>query len=243
MRKNLSIYFAMLLAGLVSVACIIAVPEKIYGSSLPDTQPVTYTNTIQIHEDMPVFTAQLDMWQKPASAENLYEYEASITITDEYGEVLQYITDLEISYRKDFRTDSRVILIDPANPANFHFADYNNDGFLDMAVRQATDGTRINDPHYFWLWDAKLQQFERSYELEELSGASPLSLSHDGNVRTFLRHTLEHYVWETHKFVDGVLVPYITRERKPIQVGEDSTYKTIITNHINETKSIMLEPF
>lgn len=238
MRKNLALCPAVLLVSLISVAFTIAAPEKVYGSAITE-EPAAFIYTVQIHEEMSKFIAQLDMWPKAASSANLREYDASITVMYEDGTLIQYIADLEIRYR----ADSRWVQIDPANPANFHFADYNQDGFLDMAVRHAPGGSMINDPHYFWLWDAESEQFRRNYELETLSDGSSVSLAYDGNVRSFLRLTLGHYVQETYKYLDGILTPYITRERKPFLSGGVSTYKTIITDHINETKSIMLEPF
>ena len=237
MRKTIATLIAVLFCGFISAAFIVIAPEKVFAAA---TEPLSFTYTVKIHEDMPYFIARLDMWSLPeSSARNLYEYEASITIMYEDGSVLQQIDNLEISYR----TDSRWIRIDPENPANLHFDDYNQDGFLDMAVRHIPGNSRMNDPHYFWLWDTEQEQFQSSYELETLSHASSVSLTHDGNIRTSLRFALGHYILETHMFVDGTLIPYITRERKPFQVGEDSTYKIIITDHINETKSMMLEPF
>jgi len=175
----------------------------------------------------------------PASSlTTLYEYEASITVMYEDGTLIQQITDLEISYGINFG----LVEIQPENPANFHFADYNNDGFQDMALRKSIGSSLTSDPHYFWLWNTELEQFERNYELEALSRSSSISLAYDGNVRTFLRHTLGHYVQETHKYLDGNLIPYITRERKPSSSWGMPVYKTIITDHINNTQSIVLEP-
>jgi len=50
-----------------------------------------------------------------------------------------------------------------------HFADYNFDGFLDMALRLDDGGSIRNAPHSFWLWDNQLGKFVYNQELSRMS--------------------------------------------------------------------------
>lgn len=102
--------------------------------------------------------------------------------------------------------------IDPENPLNLHFADFNGNGYLDMALRRMPPqtGSLADDPHYFWLfnpegtrvWDA----FERNYSLENAARFGQVMGAYDGHVRIFSFHGMGTQYLTTYVYVDGVFV-------------------------------------
>ena len=116
--------------------------------------------------------AHLDMWWvEGVSHTNRWwgSYDATITIKTVYGELIQKITKIKTS-----PISQKFISINYENPFNFHFSDYNANGFLDMGLRIGTGGSIRNDPHWFWLWDDEISQFIRNYELGKWSNTASI---------------------------------------------------------------------
>lgn len=63
-----------------------------------------------------------------------------------------------------------------------HFADYNNDGYLDMALATWAGGSLQNSPRMYWLWCTEQHIFVRNEFLERLSDESTVSTTEDGMI-------------------------------------------------------------
>jgi hypothetical protein len=200
----------------------------------------------KIHNPDNPMIAILDMWwdeDVPYTERWWGTYDVAITIQTPCGEVIQEITGLSVSpILRSF------IPIDYENPFNFHFADYNADGFLDMGLRLWAGGSMRNDPHSFWLWDDETGQFIRHYELQEWSYTASVWEDADswlgsaGNIHAFTRITFGHYFWETAAFIDNELTNIQTREHRTIFDCNDYLAKITTTNHITGEKTIEFIP-
>ena len=182
-------------------------------NSLPDY--IIY-KTVDIHSGMPFPTheVRLKMWRLPEDSEYRvggYQYEIAIYITGRrqttpYGwmPTAQTIRGLRAGYGH-----GRWIDIDPKNPLNLHFADFNGDGFLDMAIRRSAPqtGGMADDSHYFWLWNPEWNRFERNYSLEHAVSFGQLVSANDGYVVIFSFHSIMYQGWATYAYVDGEFVP------------------------------------
>jgi len=162
---------------------------------------------------------QLEMWQLHSNFENHHEYEIDITIMTEDGTITQKITGIQASYRYR-RTMSWHIEVDFNNPLNFHFSDYNGDGYLDMGLRFAPGGSMMNDPHYIWLWDSYLNQFIRNNKLEWISNEGSIELMEDGTIHSSSRITMGHYSLRIFTFIDGYLTLIENKEINPLKKEE-----------------------
>jgi len=178
--------------------------------------------------------ARLEMWQTEETVVGGH-YEAVITILSSCGELIQEISDIVVFpiLRPIFP-----IIFDDENPLNFHFADYNADGFLDMGLRWIQGGSMQNDPHYFWLWNVETEQFIRNHELEEWSKEASVWedanswLSDAGNIHSRTRIAPGHYFWSTRAFIDGELTTIQTLEHMPVFDCDDYHSMIITTNRI-----------
>ncbi|MCL1992800.1 MAG: hypothetical protein FWG66_07620 [Spirochaetes bacterium] len=104
------------------------------------------------------------------------------------GELLQEMRNIRSNLHETFFAPAPV----PSAAFRFrtidlHFADYNNDGYLDMALAIATGGSMINSPRMYWLWDASVGEFVRNAQLERLSDESTVSVTGNGTVATQAR--------------------------------------------------------
>jgi len=153
--------------------------------------------------------ARMDAWRRNDWVYGFNEYDVEIRIWDEWGDRLQEITDIWASY--DLRSANWVWILED-NPLNFHFADYDGDGFLDMGLRRSPGGSLRNDPHYYWLWVPEVGwptsgQFVENRDLMMLSLETAVSpYVRDGYIRSYYRITMGHDVWLTYVIEDGEMV-------------------------------------
>ena len=141
----------------------------------------------------------------PESSDNLRNYEAFIIVTCEDGYITQQILDLSVSHRLNCEAPWD-IEIDQENPFNFHFADYNSNGYLDMGLRASPGGSLMNDPHYIWTWDIELMQFMQNPELELISWGGSIQLIEEGYIISSFRIAPGHYVLLKYSYIDDDLV-------------------------------------
>ncbi|MCL2574296.1 MAG: hypothetical protein FWE34_07090 [Defluviitaleaceae bacterium] len=188
-------------------------------NSLPDH---VVTKTVEINPNMPFPTheVRLEMWRLPEDSEHRemgYEYEIAILITGQrqanFGVSSTWQTIRGLRAGHDY---GRWIDIDPENPLNLHFADFNGDGYMDMALRHfpPQTGGMAYDSHYFWLWnpDAPSWQgsFERNYSLEYIASFGQVVSVENGYVTIFHFQSVMYQSWATYTYIDGefVLVSY-----------------------------------
>ena len=155
--------------------------------------------------EFPTHEVRLDMWRLPEDSEYRfggYQYEIEITITGyrrfdtSVWQSRQIIRGLRAGYGH-----GRWIEVDPENPLNLHFADFNGDGYLDMALRRfpPQTGNMADDSHYFWLFNPEATSlwnaFERSRSLENAASIGQIMRVDDGYVDIFSFHGLmSHYL-------------------------------------------------
>ena len=199
----------------------------------------TIVHTVKINPDMPdsVRIVRLDMWEiEPLWSE--HGYEAVITVMREDGEITQLIDGIVGSYNLSWGW----VGIDPENPLNFHLADYNGDGCLDMGLRWHPGGSMRNDPHFFWLWDADIRQFVRNEELETLSAEWTVSPREDGRIGTYARlGNLEH-IFGIFEYINGEPV-FVEQTHQLWFLNEDGTryIQITTTDHITGVQTITHE--
>lgn len=172
----------------------------------PENAPsLTVTKAVDINPNMefPTHEVRLDMWRLPEdSAYRIggYQYEIEITITgfrqDFFGgwRSSQTIRGLRAGYGH-----GRWIDVDPENPLNLHFEDFNGDGYLDMALRRfpPQTGNMADDPHYFWLFNPEVvslwdDAFERNHSLEQTASLGQVMSVGGVYVNIFSFHGLQN---------------------------------------------------
>ena len=221
---------------------------------------IAIIKTVEINPDLPgsVRIVKLEawnvhlVWDEHAYLERLEElltipmwgehaYEATITVMCENGEILQRIEGLEVSY--SLASGPWAGVSDRDNPLNFHFVDYNGDGYLDMGLRLHMGGSMRNDPHLFWLWDVQSGQFVRDRELEEISWEATVSLNEDGRIEAFTRAGGWAQYLVTWEYIDGEFVRiYSVEYRHPIHENEEWALRITTTNHRDGTVTVTYEP-
>ena len=115
-----------------------------------------------------------------------------------------------------------------------HFADYNFDGFLDMALYMAEGGSMRNSPHIYWLWDNNEQQFIKNETLTQISNFSTISIStQESRLESFTRIGSSHFITGYYKYIDNdyVLVGYREMEAVP---SPDEEHKYVLRITIGE---------
>ena len=188
---------ALLLCALLAlcVACGQAEPEPITSATespittlevpaVPpvEIEPISHTVTKRIHPGKREFAFivegvlrrefSLNVNGEPYSSE--YNVISAIDIWGENGAFRQRLEGFETRF--PYYPDDYGLL----------FADFNNDGYLDLQLYAFIGGTSTNVPSFFWLWDNKQGKFTRNQQLEELSDGNYVSM--DGSrVHCFAR--------------------------------------------------------
>jgi len=187
-------------------------------NSLPD---YTIRKSVDINPNMdfPTHEVTLEMWRLPDGSDYRvfgYQYEIAIVIQqlNQYGQTLswQAITGLRAGYGY-----GRWIAPDLENPLNLHFADFNGDGYLDMALRRSPPmtGGMADDPHYFWLFDPESPSwqgsFVRNYSLGHVASFGQVMSAENGYVTIFTWHAFTSG-WATYAYADGEFVQICFKE-------------------------------
>jgi len=185
---------------------------------------------------MPMLLVRMEAWRQNEWRYGYNEYLVSITVFDYWDGTVQEITELRASYNKAF---GNWVRIDADNPLNFHLADYNADGYMDMGLRKSPGGSMMDDPHYIWLWCTELGQFVRNAELEFMSYEGSIWQDADswlgvGNIHSHASGGMGHDVWRSYSFINGELVHVQTWEEKFIYSEGEPHFRITITDHAND---------
>jgi len=129
---------------------------------------------IQVHPDMMPIIVRLDIWARGEWWDN-HTIDVTVRWDDEEGALIQEMFGL-VAYGSPIH--GRPWLM---------FEDYNQDGYMDMAVHRAPGGSMRNMPHFFWLWDAELEKFVTNELLEHISDWGSVFITDEGRVRNFHR--------------------------------------------------------
>jgi hypothetical protein len=149
-----------------------------------------------INENMPPFIFNVlggyRMWQEPCCSEPSLESGIidTIRITDLQGELIQEISGF-------FARPPRAI---EENLFGLHFADYNFDGYLDIAMHLRHGGNRDAGDFLYWLWDSEKGQFVFHHQLSNMRGNGNISINAESQLITVWfshsggrHHTLYEY--------------------------------------------------
>jgi len=96
----------------------------------------------------------------PNVLEGINDYEVDIIIETISGEIVQEILGLTSSYRYSRTMTCDIFCL--FNPLNFHVYAL---GAIKMGSRYSPDGSLMDDPHYFWLWEPETGQFVETYSI------------------------------------------------------------------------------
>ena len=170
----------------------------------PDILDFTFQQSIS--DTMPPFTFRL-----LGEISWFYDYDGraplkdiditSIYIYDIDGNEIQRITNLETA-----RGWPRRGWPNEENLHGLHFADYNFDGYLDMALWRHDTGSRRAGAFYYWLWDSQQMQFVLSQELIDFSAECQIEIDED------LQRLVHHNQWYDRgttiygQFINGAFV-------------------------------------
>ena len=116
----------------------------------PENGEIDFSVAQSIHPDMPPFIFRMLGGYRPFPYGYGYYSRMVDTIRITYlnGELLQEITGFYAWAR-----------LSASNRYGLHFADYNFDGYLDIALHMWPGGTRDAGYFYYWLWCRELRQF------------------------------------------------------------------------------------
>ena len=149
-----------------------------------------------INENIPPFIFNVlggyRMWQEPCCSEPSLESGIidTIRITDLQGALIQEISGF-------FARPSRAI---EENLFGLHFADYNFDGYLDIAMHIRHGGNRDAGDFFYWLWNSEKGQFVFHHQLSNMRGNGNISINAESQLITVWfshsggrHHTLHEY--------------------------------------------------
>jgi len=174
------------------------------------------TIDINPYMEFPAHDVKLSMYRLPEDSPyraHGYQYEIEIIIEgtrrSDSGvwQTWQTIRGLRAGYGY-----GRWIDIDPENPLNLHFADFNGNGYMDMALRRLPPqtGGMADDPHYFWIFDPEAQSlwngFARNYSLENISNRSQVVSAEYGHILAFFFYNVMDQYWAVYTYADGEFV-------------------------------------
>ena len=203
-------------------------------------EEVTEDNLIEdsisqsIHEGMEPFTFRiLGRWVEGYTKSDLEANILALQIIGNNGEMYQELSG--------FKTHP------PSSEPSYGFklADYNFDGYLDIALYYMGGGSRRNSPHIYWLWDNDKMMFVENIRLGDISFQSTITIDADEKMlRCFQRISGSGTLNEQYKFIDGefVFVYSINKgvEENPDKKGEYLEYEKIqelINGEIITTKT------
>jgi len=168
------------------------------------------TTWVQINPNMPVFDVRMDFLPPercPCDEQRFY-----ITI-EESGNLIQEIilcpSVMEYIFfmpSNDMGTWHWGGFFGSGFPNSISFADYNGDGYLDIAIVRFRENRLLIDPHYYWLWDTNTGQFVQNAQLSELSESTSIIFFPDGTLESFLRITRGDYIISTLEYRNGDFV-------------------------------------
>ena len=203
----------------------------------PD-EPLIFTTTMRIHEDMPEFTFHRIVGDfVPDSWYELYEIphpnarDITIIIEDEEGNIIQSISGLtESNYGID--------------GGGMEFADYNFDGYLDMRLmRWSCGGESLRQIDYIWLWDTEEFQFVLNKPLMDIDAAGITANQDTRQIETWIKHAngAEASFYE---YLNGELT-LIVSERTMVKYDENGQplhWETTRTNVITGEITVEINP-
>jgi len=136
------------------------------------TEPFEHTVKQRIHKSLPEFTFVLrgDVWQPNDWPDVEYAKIRSIEINGPNGKFHQLFDEFNLEIELIYK-----------HQVNLSFADYNNDGYLDLRLLLVSD--RNTSYSLFWLWDIEQQRFIENEQLKELSYSCRLFIDDDGSLR------------------------------------------------------------
>ena len=157
---------------------------------------IDFTMEQSINDKMPPFTFRLlGKWVEAWNDKELNANINVIQIKDNKGRIVQDINGLDA--------------LPPLFAESFglHFADYNFDGYLDMALYMYEGGTMRNEPHMYWLWDNTVKQFVYNAELSEISDYSSVSINaKETRLECYTRNGMDRYIKQYYKYLDGKFI-------------------------------------
>jgi len=212
-----------------------------FGSeAVTEDNIIDYTVVQSINENIPPFTIRLlgrwiEGWSSEIQdvAENIQPNIHVIQVIDDEGRLLQEF--------------DRLNAFPPiwADSFGLHFADYNFDGFLDMALYMGEGGSMRNSPHIYWLWDNQLGKFVYNQELSHMSDFTTIWINEEQQSlsATWRAGGFGHGSFLL-KYIDGVFVTMSARENEHITMenGEFAT-RIIEVDLIANTEIITYETF
>jgi len=208
------------------------------------SEAVTEENFIEfsviqsIHDEMPPFTFRLlgrfiEGWSSDVSSRvtGIQPNIHIVQVVDMNGNIIQELDNLNAFpplYADSF---------------GLHFADYNFDGFLDIALFVHEGGSLRNSPHYYWLWDDAIGQFVYNHDLSRISEDTTIVIykEHQG-LEAYWRGSLALQGSISIEYIDGAFVEVgalITEFT--ITPGGNTGMRTTTIDLINDTKIITYE--
>lgn len=190
---------------------------KFSGGDLPDdiVTVIDYSVTQHIRDDLPIFTFRFEgitVQSYGLNASRTYYYLRwskfeiqKLTITDEYGNLIQEYTDLNIT--KDSISGLERLTFD----------DWNFDGYLDFSL--PIYGL---DTAYF-LWDSINNMYVRNEELEILGGRYDVIADSETERLVVSGGRMSSYFQNYYEYINGeiILVEKIEESHKLIQETEE----------------------
>lgn len=160
---------------------------------------IDFTVIQSIHDEVPPLTFRLlgrwiEGWSSDLqnTVDNLEANIHVLQVINSDGELIQEFDGLDA-------ISSRYV---PSFGLNF--ADYNFDGYLDMALYVAEGGSMLNAPHIYWLWDNSLKQFAENEVLNKLSDYSSISINtEESSLECYTRYGNGSGVTQSFKYIDG----------------------------------------
>jgi len=166
---------------------------------ITDENLIDFTVTQSVHDDLNPLSIRLlgrliEGWSSDIQdmADNVDANIHVIQVMDSDGVIIQEFDRLDA--------------VPPYQSPSYglHFADYNFDGYLDMALFMYRGGTMHNEPHKYWLWDNASKLFLENEELSEISNTSTISINTEENrLACYTRIGSGSGITQHFKYIDG----------------------------------------